>query len=161
MKFKVVPPAPDSLARLEAVWQAVPVVPDAEESCCARLMQDADVPAQDEAKEWLTFARALDLAEEGPRGYSRVRGEFDPDRLAARFREHVYAADEALAVLADADDPLDADAVFDRLRDRVPTWERQRSTDWAETWTDRVDRILTWAVLFGLADRRGDGYVSV
>ena len=161
MKFKVVPPAPDSLARLEAVWQAVPVVPDAEESCCARLMQDADVPAQDEAKEWLTFARALDLAEEGPRGYSRVRGEFDPDRLADRFREHVYAADEALAVLADADDPLDAAAVFDRLRDRVPTWERQRSTDWVETWTDRVDRLLAWAVLFGLADRADGGYVSV
>lgn len=161
MKFKVVPPAPDSLDRLEAVWGAVPVVPDAEESCCARLMRDASVPAQDEAKEWLTFCRALDLAEEGSRGYSRVRGEFDPDTLAERFREHVYAADEALAVLADADEPLAAEAVFDRLRDRVPTWERQRSTDWAETWTERVDRILAWAVLFELAEREDGGYVSV
>ena len=161
MKFKVVPPAPDSLARLETVWQAVPVVPDGEESCCARLMQEANVPAQDEAKEWLTFTRALDLAEEGPRGYSRVRGEFDPETLAERFRTHVYVAEEALAVLADADEPLEATAVFDRLRDRVPTWERQRHADWAETWTERTERILGWAVLFGLADRTGDGYVSV
>ncbi|WP_255195177.1 hypothetical protein [Halorarius litoreus] len=161
MKFKVVPPAPDSLDRLEAVWKGVPIVPDAEESCCARLMQDAAVPAQDEAKEWLTFCRALGLAEEGPRGYSRVRGAFDPDALATRFTEHVYAADEALAVLADADDPLAPDAVFDRLRDRVPAWERQRSTDWTETWTERTARILAWAALFGLAAERPNGYVSV
>lgn len=161
MKFKVVPPAPESLDRLNAVWRAVPVVPDAEESCCARLMRDADVPAQDEAKEWLTFCRALDLASEGPRGYSRVRGEFDRDALAEQFREHVYAADEALAVLADAEGPLDSAEVFARLRDRVPAWERRRSTDWAETWTERTDRILAWAVLFGLADREGDAYVSV
>jgi hypothetical protein len=161
VRFKVLPPAPDSLARLEAVWQAVPVVPDAEESCCVRLVRDADVPAQDEAKEWLTFARALDLAEEGPRGYSRVRGEFDPDTLAERFREHVYAADETLAVLAEADGPLAPDEVFERLRDHVPTWERQRQADWAETWTQRTDRLLEWAVLFGLADRADDGYVSV
>ncbi|MFC7175927.1 hypothetical protein [Halosegnis marinus] len=124
MRFKVVPPVPESLDRVEAVWRGVPIVPDAEESCCRRLMRDADVPAQDTAKEWLTFSRALGLAEEGPRGYARVRDGYDPDAFPARFREGVYAADETLAVLADADEPLSPDEVFDRLRDRVPAWER-------------------------------------
>lgn len=160
MRFKVVPPAPDSLDRLRAVHRALPRVPDAEASCCARLMRDAAVPSQDEAKAWLTFCRALGLAEEGPRGYGRLGGEPDDSALADRFRERVFAADEALSVLADSAEPLGADAVFDRLQDRVPTWERQRSADWAETWRDRVGRILSWAVLFDLATREGDRYRS-
>ncbi|MFC7234210.1 hypothetical protein [Halosegnis marinus] len=159
MRFKVVPPVPESLDRVEAVWRGVPIVPDAEESCCRRLMRDADVPAQDTAKEWLTFSRALGLAEEGPRGYARVRDGYDPDAFPARFREGVYAADETLAVLADADEPLSPDEVFDRLRDRVPAWERARSTDWQDTWRERVGRILDWAVLLGLAAERDGGYV--
>ncbi|WP_148040766.1 hypothetical protein [Halosegnis longus] len=78
MRFKIVPPVPDSPARIETVWKAVPIVPDPEDSCCQRLMADAGVPSQDEAKEWLTFCRALELAEEGPRGYARVRDGYDP-----------------------------------------------------------------------------------
>lgn len=159
MRFKVVPPVPDSLDRLESVHAGVPLVPDSEESCCARLMRDADVPAQDEAKEWLTFCRALGLAEEGPRGYGRVSDAFDPDRLADDFRENVYAVDESLAVLDESSEPLSADEVFDRLRDRVPAWERARSADWESTWRDRVDRLLSWAVLFDLADRADEGFV--
>ena len=160
MRFKVVPPAPDSLDRVGTVHGAVPIVPDGEESCCRRLMRDADVPSQDEAKEWLTFCRALGLAEEGSRGYARVRDvDTDGDALAVRFRENVYAVEETLAVLADADGPLSTADVFDRLRDRVPAWERARSTDWAERWRERVDRILAWCVLFGLAEERDGGYV--
>lgn len=159
MRVKVVPPAPATLDRLRAVHRTIPLVPDDEESCCARLVRDADVPAQDEAREWLTFCRALGLAEEGPRGFSRVRGAFDPDALAAAFRERVFVADEALAVLDESDGPVSAGAAFDRLRDRVPAWERERSTDWSETWRDRVERVLDWAVLFGLAEREAEGYV--
>jgi hypothetical protein len=159
MRYKVVPPAPGSLDRVEAVWRAVPIVPDPEDSCCQRLMVDADVPSQDAAKEWLTFCRALGLAEEGPRGYSRVRDGYEPDALPDRFRKHVYAAAETLAVLAEADGSLDANTVFDRLRDRVPAWERARSTDWEETWRERVTRLLKWAVLFELAEPVDGGYV--
>lgn len=177
MRVKVVPHAPESLDRLREIHRAIPLVPDDEESCCARLVRDAEVPAQDEAREWLTFCRALGLAargstarntevslplglaEEGPRGFRRVRGAFDPDALAAAFRERVYAADEALAVLDEADGPVPVGAVFDRLRERVPAWERKRSTDWSETWTERIERVLDWAVLFGLAEREGEGYV--
>lgn len=160
MRFKVVPPAPGSLDRLEAVYGAVPIVPDGEDSCCRRLMRDADVPSQDEAKEWLTFCRALGLAEEGSRGYARVRDtETDRETLAARFHENVYAVEETLSVLADADEALSTEDVFERLRDRVPAWERARSTDWAERWRERVGRLLSWCVLFGLAAEGDDGYV--
>lgn len=159
MRYKVVPPAPDSLARVETVWRAVPIVPDPEDSCCRRLMADADVASQDAAKEWLTFCRALGLAEEGPRGYSRVRDGYTPEEFPDRFREGVYAAAETLAVLEDADGPLDGGEVFDRLRDRVPAWERARSTDWADTWRERVGRLLEWSVLFDLAQSVDGGYV--
>ncbi|MFB6117318.1 hypothetical protein [Halosegnis sp.] len=158
MRFKIIPPAPDSLDRLRAVHESVPIVPDAEESCCRRLIADADVPAQDEAKEWLTFCRALGLAEEGTRGYARVRDGWDPEMLPTRFRERVYAADETLTVLADADGPLSAEAVFEQLRDRIPAWERARSADPTATWRERVDRLLSWTVLFGLAERVEGGY---
>lgn len=161
MKFKVVPPAPDSLDRLFAVRDAVPVVPDGEESCCARLVSDADVPAQDEAKEWLTFCRALGLVEAGPRGYSRAREDVPVETLRERFRANVYGAGEALAVLASAGEPLQSDAVFDRVRDDVPAWERRRRADWQAAWRDRTARLLAWAALFGLVEREGDGYVSV
>lgn len=123
-------------------------------------MRDAGVPSQDEAKEWLTFCRALGLAEEGPRGYARVR-DVDTGReaLADRFHEHVYAVEETLSVLADAQEPLSAATVFERLRDRVPAWERARSTDWETRWRERAARILSWCVLFGLAAERDGGYV--
>lgn len=160
MRFKVVPPAPESLDLVETVYRGVPIVPDGEESCCRRLMRGADVPSQDEAKEWLTFCRALGLAKEGPRGYARIREtDTDPDALADRFRENVYAVEETLSVLADAGEPVSVTVVFDRLRDRVPAWERARSTDWREQWRERVSRILSWCVLFGLAEERDGGYV--
>jgi hypothetical protein len=162
VRFKVVPPAPGDLGHVHAAYTAMPLVPNAEESCCARLMARTTVHAQDEAKEWLTFLRALGLVAEGPRGYRRVRDvDDDPDTLADRFRERVFAAEEALTVLEAADEPLTAEAVFERLRERVPTWERQRSSDWAEVWQERVARILAWAVLFHLAAREGDGYVRL
>lgn len=160
MRYKVVPPAPTSLDRLKTVWQAVPIVPDPEDSCCQRLMADAAVPSQDAAKEWLTFCRALGLVEEGPHGYSRVRDGYDTNTLRARFREHVYAVPETLRVLKEADEPLGPAEAFERLRDRVPAWERARSVDWQETWQSRVGRLLEWCVLFGLAERVEGGYVQ-
>jgi hypothetical protein len=160
VRFKIVPPAPDSLDRVTAIHGAVPIVPDDEESCCQRLMRDTGVPSQDEAKEWLTFCRALGLAEERSRGYARVRdADTDQDALADRFRENVYAVEETLAVVADGDEPLATARVFDRLRDRVPAWERARSTDWEERWRERVGRILSWCVLFGLVEEHNTGYV--
>ena len=156
---KVVPPAPDSLETLHETWAAVALVPEPEESCCARLMDRAGVPAQDVAKEWLTFLRGLGLVSEGERGYHRLR-EQDPAEvdLATRFREGVYGVEELLGYLGA--DPLDADAAFDRFEDRVPNWERHHEADWRSVWRDRVRRLLDWAVLFGLAERTPEGYVA-
>lgn len=161
MKFKVVPPVPESTARIETVWRAIPIVPDPEDSCCQRLMADADVSSQDAAKEWLTFCRALELADKGPRGYARRREGYNPAAFSDRFRENVYTVTPLLAVLDSADEPLAPDQAFDRLRERVPAWERARTDDWESTWTRRVERLLGWAVLFGLAERVETGYRAV
>lgn len=155
MKFKVVPPArgPDTLTAARA---ALPLVPDDEESCCARVMRDADVPAQDEAREWLTFLRALDLAAATDSGYHRLRADPDVETLATRFRDNVYGVEEILDVLADADGPRTVDEVFERVA--VPEWERQRHADWETVWRERVGRVLDWAVAFDLAESGPDGY---
>ena len=156
---KVVPPAPDSLDVLTEVWRAVALVPEPEESCCARLMDRAGVPAQDEAKEWLTFQRGLGLVREGERGFYRVR-DAPPEEvdLQTRFREGVYGVETLLDHLGDR--PLDADEAFDRFEARVPNWERHHDTDWRSVWRERVRRLLDWAVLFGLAERTPEGYVA-
>lgn len=155
MKFKVVPPA-RGLETLTAARAALPLVPDDEESCCARVMRDADVPARDEAKEWITFLRALGLAEETDSGFHRLRGDPETGALGARFRERVYGADDVLALVADADRPLTAAEAFERFA--VPEWERQRHADWETIWRERVGRILDWAVAFDLTSEGPDGY---
>lgn len=158
MQFKVVPPAPDSLEALETARRAVPLVPRSETDCCTRVMDRAGVPARDEAREWLTFMRALGLVAETERGYHRTRDPFDPDRLAEAFRERVYGADDLLAAL-DSEEPVSPDEAFERFADSVPDWERSRHTDWRTVWRERVERTLDWAVLFGLAGSEGEGYV--
>lgn len=158
MQYKVVPPASDSVGTLETARRAVPLVPRSEDDCCARVMDRAGVPARDEAKEWLTFMRALGLVEEAERGYHRTRDPIDPERLAAAFRERVYGAEDLLDVL-DAEEPVSAGEAFERFVDAVPAWERQRHADWERVWRERVGRLLDWAVLFGLAAREGEGYV--
>jgi hypothetical protein len=158
MQYKVVPPAPGSIDTLDTVRRAVPLVPRSEDDCCARVMDRAGVPARDEAKEWLTFMRALGLVTEAERGYHRTRESADRDRLVRAFRERVYGAAELLSVL-DTEQAIPADEAFERFADSVPDWERQRHADWRQVWGERVERILDWAVLFGLAGREGEGYV--
>lgn len=158
MKFKVVPAPPESLEAVAEARRAVPLVPDGVDDCCARLLARTDIEARDDAREWLTFLRALGLVAEGERGFHRTRREFDRGELAAAFRERVYAADAVLDALEAADGSLDPTAAFERVRDRVPAWERRRRADWEREWTERVERLLGWAVLLGLAERDGEGY---
>ena len=161
MKFKVLPePAPD-VDRVAEMQEAVPLVPDEETSCCARLMKRTGVPSQDRAKEWLTFLRALELVEEEGGQYRRLPHAADPEDLRESFLERVYLAEDVLDLLADAEEPLDSDAVFERVRDRLPQWERLRHTDPTSVWRERVYRILEWAVALDLAERTdGEGYVA-
>lgn len=162
MRHKPVPPVPEDLAYVGEVRAAVALVPRGEESCCVRLMDRAGVPAEDDARTWLTFLTALGLAEEVDGKYVRAREPADPGRgeLADRFFEGVYGAREVQSILAEADGPLDRTAVFDAFREHVPRWERHRSDVWEGTWRTRVGRILEWGALLGAFERSGEGYTA-
>jgi hypothetical protein len=157
VKFKIVP-APRSRGFVGEAQQALPLVPGSENDCCARLVDRTDLDARDEAREWITFLRALGLAEETGSGYRRLRRDPAPDDLAAAFRERIFGAEAVLAVLDAADEPLDAEAVYERFREEVPNWERYRRADWDEEWRERVDRLLGWTVVFDLAERVDGAY---
>jgi len=159
MRYKVVP-APADRALLADVHGALPLVPGSVEDCCTRIRDRTTIPSRDEAREWLTFAQALGLAAETERGYHRVRDPPDEAELADAFEGRIFGVDVLLGALADADEPLDADAGFAAVRDIVPRWERDRYTDWESEWTDRVERLLEWCVVFGLVERSDGGYTA-
>jgi len=153
MRYKVAPPA-RSVAFLRDVQSALPLVPGTVDDCCARIMDRTDLQSRDEAREYLTFVQALGLATETDRGYSQVRDGPADDELCERFREHVFGAREVLETLADG--PKTVAACFEIVRDTVPRWERERHVDWEAEWQARTERLLGWAVEFGLL-RRQDG----
>lgn len=157
MRFKVVPPA-RSVAFLGEVRSAVPLVPGTVEDCCRRVVDRTDVAARDDAREWLTFLRALGMVAETDEGYRRTRDDLATEDLAAAFRDRVFLAREAMAAL-DPDEPRDADAVYEAVRGAVPRWERDRHDDPDAVWRERVQRLLDWAVAFDLAAERDGGYV--
>ncbi|QLG26118.1 hypothetical protein HUG10_00560 [Halorarum halophilum] len=161
MKFKLVPEPPADRGFVTDVQAAVPLIPESEDDCCARLMRRCDLRSRDIARTWLTFLRALGLAEETPSGFRRVRASPTVDDLRRSFLDGVYGATDVADALASADDtdPLTVDEAFEALRDRVPTWERTRTDDWEGVWTDRAERMLGWFVLLDLAERRGEDYV--
>jgi hypothetical protein len=154
---KPVPPAPGSLDRLDAVRAAVPLTPEPETSCCARLTERADVPAQDDARTWLTFLRGLGLAEETDLGYVRTRADPDREALPERFLEGVYGARELRETVERAG-PLGVDEAFERFREHVPQYERHRTDDWERVWRGRVTRLLGWGTLVGVFERTDAGY---
>ena len=153
MKFKLVPEPPADLDFVATAQRAVPLVPGSEDDCCARLLDRTDLPSRDVARTWLTFLRALGLAEERASGFTRTREDPEPGFLREQFSENVFGADAMLEILADAAAPLSADAVFERFRDEVPTWEHHKNPNsWEEIWRERVAYLLDWAVLLGLAE---------
>ncbi|QCJ46142.1 hypothetical protein [Haloprofundus sp. MHR1] len=160
MQFKLVPPAPDDLGVVADAQRAVPLVPDSEDDCCERLIRRVGFPSRDAARTWLTFLRALELATETPGGFKRLRNDPTPDHLRDAFVRRVFTAEELLAVLDDAGEPVSADEAYDRVRDRVPQWEHFKNPNrWEEIWRERVGDVLEWFVLLDLAERREDGYV--
>jgi hypothetical protein len=157
VRFKIVPePRPPEF--VDRARLAMPLVPGDEDDCCARLMADTDLAARSDAREWITFLRALGLVAESDGAYYRTREDVDGATLAARFRERIHPAAEVLDALADAETPLAADTAFERVLDEVPQWERARRSDWEAVWRERVERILEWAVAFDLAERADGGY---
>ncbi|MBX0294891.1 hypothetical protein [Haloarcula nitratireducens] len=157
MRYKVAPPA-RSLSFLGDARAAIPLVPDDEADCCRAIQRATDVTDRETAREYLTFLRALDLVDESDRGYHRTRTELDQSALAVAFRENVFAASELLDALDDCGGPLTETEAFERVRDAVPRWERERHADWERVWRTRLDHLLGWAEAFGLAARTDDGY---
>lgn len=160
MRFKRLPDPPADRETVERARRAVPLVPDPEADCCARLSDRLDLPDRDAARAWLSLLRALELVERADGGYRRARPA--PDAAARRraFRERVYGAREALAAVGAAG-PLTAAETFERVRDGMPAWERARRPDAAAAWRERTRRLLAWAALFGLVERTAEGYVRV
>jgi hypothetical protein len=152
VKFKPVPPAPENFDYVARVQRAVPLVPGTEDDCCARLVDRLDLPSRDAARTWLTFLRALELAEETPSGYRRTDGEPAVAGCREAFLNRVFAADAVRDALA-AEGPLTADVAFEAVRERVPAWERHRDTEWTDAWRERVSRLLEWLVLLDVAER--------
>lgn len=159
MRLKPVPPAPDDREALAAAKRAVPLVPGSESDCCARLRDRLDLRSRDEARTWLTFLRALGLADRtADGGFVRTDRAADDAAVPRAFRERVFAAREVLDALGD--EPRSADEVFADVADVVPEWERDRADGWRSRWRDRVARLLDWAVVLGLADRTDGEYVA-
>lgn len=159
MRLKPLPPAPDGLEAAAAAQRAVPLVPGSENDCCARLMRRRGFGSRDVARTWLTFLRALELAEETGSGFKRTDREPTPENVRESFLERVFGASEALETLHAADEPLPPENAFDRLRETVPGWERHKQRGWEEEWEERVGDLLDWLVLLGLAERTDGGYV--
>lgn len=154
MQFKLVPEPPETLDVVADAQRAVPLVPGSENDCCARLLDRTDLTSRDEARTWLTFLRALGLAEEHASGFARTRRDPDREFLRERFREHVFGVDRLLEVLADAERPISADEAFEEFRGKVPTWEHHKNPNsWEEIWRERVEHLLEWAALLGLVER--------
>ena len=152
MRFKPVPPAPETFGYVERVQRAVPLVPGTEDDCCARLVDRLDLPDRDAARTWLTFLRALELAEETPSGYRRTGAEPTVADCRAALLDRVFAADAVHDALA-SEGSITVDAAFEAVRERVPTWERHRDTEWTAVWRERVERLLDWLVLLDAAER--------
>lgn len=160
MKFKLLPSPPADLTVVADAQRAVPLVPGDEDDCCARLMRRLDFPSRDVARTWLTFLRALGLAERTDSGFKRRRVDPTPDRLREAFAERVFGADEALAALREAgEDGLSPEEAFDRLRGRVPTWEHYKNpSEWEAIWRGRTEDLLDWLALLDLAEVDGGRY---
>ncbi|WP_276301919.1 hypothetical protein [Halorussus lipolyticus] len=153
MQFKLVPEPPESLEFVAEAQRAVPLVPGSEDDCCARMLDRTDLTSRDEARTWLTYLRALGLAEEKSSGFARIRRDPEPEYLREQFRENVFGVPALLEILEGADESLSAEEVFAEFEDEVPTWEHHKNPNsWEEIWSERVEYLLDWSVLLGLAE---------
>jgi hypothetical protein len=156
VKFKLVPPAPATFDVVARAQRAVPLVPGHEDDCCARLLDRLDLPSRDRARTWLTFLRALELAEETPSGFRRTDVEATVAGCRAALLDRVFAAAAVRAAL-DPDEPRSAADVFPAVRDSVPTWERHKNPSrWESVWRGRVADLLAWLALLDAAERVDD-----
>lgn len=168
VRFKLVPPAPDSLAALDDAQRAVSLVPVGEAEAVASLERRLELPSRDVARTWLTFLRAVGLVErvaagEGTDGtFRRTGATVSPESLRTALVDSVFGAREVLSELHDrADDgPVGFEALFAPVATAVPEWERNKNPrTWEDVWRDRVDHLLSWLVLADAIRTVPDGYL--
>lgn len=154
MRVKAVPAPPESIEEFEAIRKAVPLVPEPEASCCDRLGSRTEISSE-EARDWLTFLRGMELVREGPTGFYRTREE--PADMGEALLSGVYGAREVDEILRESDGALTANEIFERF-DAIPCWERFHHRDPEAVWRERIGRLVEWLVLLGRAERVGEGY---
>lgn len=157
MRFKPVPLPPADRSTVETVREALPADADGVDDCCGRLVDRTSIATREEARSWIAFLRALELATADGAGYRRTSREFDRSGVRAAFRERVYGADAILEILDRAEGPIPAATVHERLCDERSSIERRSSAGSTDS-EERVHRLLEWAILFGLAERAEGGY---
>lgn len=155
MRVKAVPVPVERIEDLERVLNAIPLVPEPEESCCERLSSHTEIGSES-ARDWLTFLGGLELVREGNAGFYRTREEPDPEEA---LLSGVYGAREVRNVLRESERVLTPKEVFERF-EAIPRWERHHHRDPEAVWRERVGRLLGWLVLFGIVDRTETGYVG-
>lgn len=161
VRFKMVPdPCEDRpLERLRDAWRTIPIVPADEDDCCERLMRRVGFASRDVSRTWLTFLRALGVVERTGSGFKRAGEEPAVERLREAFLERILLARETLRAASDREAETDratVEAVFDRLRSEVPTYERYKNPDsWESIWRERTGHVLEWLVAFDLLERVG------
>lgn len=124
-------------------------------------MRRRDFSSRDIARTWLTFIRALELAEETDSGFRRTDREPTPENLRESFVARVYSAEEVLDALRGSDEPLATEGVFEAIHDTIPNWERHKRRSWEADWRERIADLLGWLVLLDLAAETENGYVAV
>jgi hypothetical protein len=143
MRYKVAPP-PRSISDLQQIRRAIPLVPDDELDCCLSIQRTADIGDREQARQYLTFLRALALVATDTRGYYRTQDEFDIKRINTAYRNNVFLVAELCSVASS-----DPDEAFEAVRNKIPQWERERQYDWETTWRERVQNLLKWGQTFG------------
>lgn len=164
MRFKPVPEPPTDLEAVAPILEAVPETAGAVDDCCGRLVAETRLESRDAAEAWLVFLRALDLVTEESAGYRRVTEQSPPEerlestdrRLRETFRERVYGADAVCTALEDDDGPLSVAELVETLRDGRAGDQRRARRNRIDS--ERVERLLEWAVLLELAERADGGY---
>lgn len=161
MRFKWVVEPPATLDAVADAQRAIPLVPAREADCLRRLVDRTDetvIDDREDAREWLTFLRAIGLVERTAGGYRRERIELSVGELVGRLHDGIYGARELYDRLEAADEPLSVDDLAETVD--LPTWERHHHTDPEQVRRQRLGRLAEWFVLCGMTEQTADSYFA-
>ncbi|WP_345779411.1 hypothetical protein [Natrinema sp. SYSU A 869] len=134
MQFKPVPEPPTDRTLLATVCRTLPATASDVDDCCQHLIDET--PLETRRRGSLFCAR------------SRSRTDSDtPDDLE---QDELERADGSLTANEVA-------AAIQSERQQSGDWRRRSNRD-EKAQRERVERLLEWAVLLGLAEKPGDGY---